>query len=80
MGEASVVVEVRVPRRLLEEAERLGIDVERVAGEALRRAVAEERKRRLAEALRELSEALKRVDADDWVALIRSAREGRSLA
>ncbi len=79
MGEASAVVEVRVPRRLLEEAERLGIDVERVAGEALRRAVAEERKRRLAEALRGLSEAMERVDPDEWVALIRSAREGRSL-
>jgi len=77
---AVATIEVRVPRRLLEEAERLGIDVERVAEEALRRAVEEERRRKLVEALRGMAEALGRVEPGDWVAAVRASREGRSPA
>lgn len=78
---STVVVSVRVPRRLKEEAEELGIDLRRVVEEALRKAVEEERMRRLAEALQGLREAAEPgLEPRDWVEAVKASRRGRQLA
>lgn len=77
---STVVVSVRVPRQLKEEAERLGIDIRRVVEESLRRAVIEERKRRIAEALRELAAAGGDLTVEDWVEAVKASRRGRVTA
>ncbi len=77
---STVVVSARIPRRLKEEAERLGIDIRRVVEESLRRAVEEERRKRVVEALRELAEAGAGLSVDDWVKAVKEARRGRVVA
>ena len=77
---STVVVSVRIPRQLKEEAERLGIDIRRVVEESLRRAVLEERKRRVAEALKEIAVAGGDLSIEEWIKAIKSARRGRSIA
>ncbi len=73
----TVVVSVRVPRRLKEEAERLGIDLRRLVEEALQHAIIEERKKRIAEALKELAEAGQPIREDEWVRAVKESRRGR---
>ena len=73
----SVVVSVRVPRKLKEEAESLGIDIRRVVEEALRHAVKEERKKRIAEALKEIAEAGSLLSEEEWVKAVRDSRRRR---
>ena len=74
---STVVVSVRVPRRLKEEAERLGIDLRRLVEEALHRAIVEERRKRVAEALKELAEAGRSIGEDEWVRAVKESRRGR---
>ncbi len=73
----SVVVSVRVPRELKEEAERLGIRV----SEVLRRALEEEVRRRrlelLSKELDKVSEVLEKIDVERFVRHVREDREGR---
>ena len=74
---STVVVSVRVPRRLKEEAERLGIDLRRLVEEALHHAIVEERRKRVAEALKELAEAGRSIGEDEWVRAVKESRRGR---
>jgi len=76
---STAVVSVRIPKRLKEEAERLGVNIRQVVEESLRRAIEEERKRRAIEALRELAEACEGLSEDEWVDVIKAARRGRAL-
>ncbi len=73
----SVVVSVRVPRELKEEAERLGIRV----SEVLRRALEEEVRRRrlelLSKELDKVSEVLEKINVKRFVRHVREDREGR---
>jgi len=74
----SVVISVRVPRELKEEAEKLGLNI----SEVLRGALTEEVKRRKEEILREasrrLGETFSRLSTEEIVKLIREDREGKS--
>ncbi len=74
---ARVPVTLSMDEELVREAERLGVDIARVAEEAVRREV---RRRRLALLKREL-EALKgeldRLDVEEVVRVIREDRESR---
>jgi len=72
------VVSVRVPRRVKEEAERLGINIREVVERSLIEAIKEEKKRRMAEALRELAEAGGDMTPEDWVEAVRTSRRERS--
>ncbi|MEM1599018.1 MAG: antitoxin [Pyrobaculum sp.] len=72
----SVVIGVRIPKRLKEELEKLGIDYAREIREYLQRRVREEKAKRLAEALDRLVEAP--IGEDYSTAWIREDREGRS--
>lgn len=74
----SVVISVRVPKELKEDAEKLGLNI----SEVLRKALAEEVKRRkeeiLRKAARELGEAFSRLSIEGIIKLIREDREGKS--
>ncbi len=76
---STVVVSVRIPKHLKEEAERLGVNIRQVIEESLRRAIEEEKRRRVMEALRELAEACEGLSEDEWVNVIKAARWGRTL-
>jgi len=75
----SSVISVRVPKRLKEEAERLGINIRHVVEESLRHAIAKEKRRRVAEALRELADAGGELSVKEWIKAIRASREGRRI-
>ncbi len=76
---STVVVSVRIPKRLKEEAERLGVNIRQVIEESLRRAIEEEKRKRVMEALRGLAEACEGLSEDEWVNAIRVACRGRAL-
>ncbi len=76
----SSVLSVRIPKKLKEEARRLGIDIRRVVEESLRKAIMEEKKKRIAKALKEIVETCNSLSIEEWVNSIRNARKGRSIA
>ncbi|MEZ0320213.1 MAG: antitoxin [Pyrobaculum sp.] len=71
----SVVIGVRIPKRLKEELEKLGIDYAKEIKEYLQRRVREEKAKRLAEALDRLVETP--VEEDYSTKWIREDRESR---
>ncbi len=76
---STAVVSVRVPKRVKEEAERLGINIREVVERSLIEAIKEEKKRRIAEALRELAEAGGDMTPEDWVDVVKTSRRERSI-
>lgn len=75
---STVVVSVRVRKHLKEEAERLGIDVRRVVEEALYRAIVDEKKRKIVEALGELAASAGDISVEEWVEAVKASRRGRT--
>ena len=73
----STVISVRVPRRLREELERLGIDYAEEIRRYLERRVREERARRLRERLRRLHERIGRLEGNLAAEMVREDRESR---
>lgn len=73
----SVVIGVRVPRRLKEELEKLGINYAEEIRRYLEQRVREEKAKRLTAALDSLSAELK-IDSDYSTQWIREEREARS--
>ncbi|MEZ0248130.1 MAG: antitoxin [Thermoproteus sp.] len=74
----SVVIGIRIPKRLKEELEKLGINYTEEIREYLQRRVREEKARRLADALDGISKELGAVGEDYSTAWIREERESRS--
>ncbi|AFA38982.1 transcriptional regulator, CopG family [Pyrobaculum oguniense TE7] len=72
----SVVIGVRIPKKLKEELEQLGIDYAREIREYLQRRVKEEKAKKLAEALDKLIEQT--IEKDYSTSWIREERESRS--
>ncbi|MCY0891178.1 MAG: antitoxin [Pyrobaculum arsenaticum] len=72
----SVVIGVRIPKKLKEELEQLGIDYARKIREYLQRRVKEEKAKKLAEALDKLIEQA--IEKDYSTTWIREERESRS--
>jgi len=73
----SVVVSVRIPRELKEEAKRYGINISEVARRALEEEV---RRRKLEEAMaaaRRIGEILSKIPEEEMVKWLREAREER---
>ena len=73
----SVVISVRVPRRLKEELDRLGINYSAAIREFLEELVRREKARRLKAAMDELRESIGRVDGNLAAAFVREDRDGR---
>ncbi|AEA11834.1 hypothetical protein TUZN_0337 [Thermoproteus uzoniensis 768-20] len=73
----SVVIGVRVPRRLKEELEKLGINYAEEIRRYLEQRVREEKAKRLAAALDSISAGLE-IDSDYSTQWIREEREARS--
>ena len=72
----SVVIGVRIPKKLKEELEPLGIDYAREIREYLQRRVKEEKAKKLAEALDKIIEQT--IEKDYSTTWIREERESRS--
>ncbi|MEM0277764.1 MAG: antitoxin [Pyrobaculum sp.] len=72
----SVVIGVRIPKKLKEELEQLGIDYAREIREYLQRRVKEEKAKKLAEALDKIIEQT--IEKDYSTTWIREERESRS--
>jgi len=73
----SVVISIRIPRRLREELERLNIDYAREVREYLERRVREERARRVRARLEALRRRIGRVEGNLAAELIREDRDAR---
>ncbi|BES82851.1 antitoxin [Pyrodictium abyssi] len=73
----STVISIRVPRRLREELERLGIDYAEEVRRFLERRVREEKARRIRERLARLRSRIGRVEGNVAAELIREDRETR---
>ncbi len=71
----TVVIGVRVPRRIKEELEKLGIDYAREIREYLVRRVREERAKRLMREIDELMESIGRVEDNLSAEIIRRDRD-----
>ena len=71
------VVSVRIPRKLKEEAEKLGIKLPRFLREALEEEVRRRKLTLLARRLDEVCGALERIDVERFTKHIREDREGR---
>ncbi|MEL9990815.1 MAG: antitoxin [Thermoproteus sp.] len=74
----SIVIGVRIPKKLKEELERLGINYAEEIREYLQRRVREEKARRLAEALDGISKELGAIGEDYSTIWIREERESRN--
>ncbi len=72
----SVVISVRVPRRLKEELERLGINYSEAVREFLEELVRRERARRLRERMEALKRSIGRVEGDLATRFVREDRDG----
>jgi post-segregation antitoxin (ccd killing protein) len=74
----SAVISVRVPKKLKDEAEKLGIDIKETVRKSIIQAIEEEKARRIAESLVELAKNMEGLSEEDWVKAIRESRdEGR---
>lgn len=73
----SVVISVRVPKKLKEELEKLGINYSIMVREYLEELVRREKARRLKKAMDELRASIKPVDSNLSVEFIREDRETR---
>ncbi|MCD6356963.1 MAG: antitoxin [Thermoprotei archaeon] len=73
----SVVIGVRVPRRLKEELERLGIDYASEIRAFLERRVREEKMRRVLEEIRRIRERIGWIGEDLAASFVREERDGR---
>jgi len=73
----STVISVRIPKRLKEEAESLGINIKETVKKALEQAVEEKKAKRLADALIELAEGMDGISEEEWVNIIRKTRDSR---
>ena len=73
----STVISIRVPRRLREELERLGIDYAEEVRRFLEKRVREEKARRIRERLARLRSQIGRVEGNVAAELIREDRETR---
>jgi post-segregation antitoxin (ccd killing protein) len=72
------VICVHIPRKLVEEAKQLGLNISEIVEKALHEAIEAERKRRLAESLKMLSEAFGDETTEEWVKAIKESR-GKNL-
>ncbi len=72
---SSTVVSIRIPRKLKEEAEKFGISISEVARKALEEAVKRKKLEKAGEAAEELRELFSHVSVEEWVRVIREARE-----
>ncbi len=73
----SVVIGVRIPRKLKEELERLGIDYVNEIREFLEKRVREEKARRLLQRIEEFRKSVQIVERNLAAELIREDRESR---
>ena len=73
----SVVISVRIPRRLKEEAERLGVKVSEVARKAVEKEIEKLMMEERRKAAKELGEFFSRKPIEEWVKSIRESREAR---
>ena len=73
----SVVISVRVPRKLKEELERLGINYSDAVREFLEQLVRKEKARRLRERMEELKRRIGRVEGNLAARFVREDRDAR---
>jgi len=74
----SAVISVRVPKKLKDEAEKLGINIRETVQKSIIQAIEEEKAKRIAESLVELAGNMEDLSEEDWVKAIRESRdEGR---
>ena len=71
---STVVLSVRVRRRLKEEAERLGIDIRAVVERALEDEIRRARRERFRVVVEEGLKAMEKISAEEWVRAIRETR------
>ncbi len=74
---SSVVINVRIPRGLKEEAEKLGINIDEVARRALEEEVIKAKYREARDAAKELGRFFARRSPEEWTEIIKEGRKGR---
>lgn len=70
------VLSVRIRKELKEEVERLKIDAKKVVEDALIRAVEEEKRKKISEAVRILQEEIE-IGGEEWVRAVKESRRER---
>ncbi len=73
----SVVISIRVPKKLKEELDRLGINYSKAVREFLEELVRREKARRLREKMEELKRSIGRIDEDLASRFVREDRNAR---
>ncbi len=73
----SVVISIRIPKRLKEDLEKLGINYSETIRNLLEEVVRREKARRLRESMEEVSKKFKPIDGDLATQFIREDRDGR---
>ncbi len=73
----SVVISIRVPKKLKEELDRLGINYSKAVREFLEELVRREKARRLREKMEELKRSIGRIDEDFASRFVREDRNAR---
>lgn len=73
----SVVISIRIPKRLKEDLEKLGINYSEAVRNLLEEFVRREKARRLRKSMEEISKKFGRIDGDLATQFIREDRDGR---
>lgn len=73
----SVVISIRIPKRLKEDLEKLGINYSEAVRNLLEEFVRREKARRLRKSMEEVSKKFGRIDGDLATQFIREDRDGR---
>ena len=71
----SAVISIRIPKKLKEESEKLGINIKETVQKAIIQAVEEEKAKRITESLVELAENMENLSEEDWVKAVRESRD-----
>ena len=74
---STVVISVRIPRDLKEEAHHLGIDIRDLVIRALQDEIRARKKQELAKALKAIAATLE-VDEEEWIRAVKKMRESRA--